>query len=126
MSDEPQTAPSDPGGRRAAVSNAIVGLFKEFYGKGPTAAKTYFNDDWVFCVLEGGLTRNEETFLEHGKHELVRGVRLEFQAIMRDRMLGEVQAIVGRRVLTYHSQILFDPVRFVEMFLCEPPLPVGQ
>jgi uncharacterized protein YbcI len=118
-------APSDPGGRRAAVSNAIVGLFKEFYGKGPTAAKTYFNDDWVFCVMEGGLTRNEETFLAAGKFELVRGVRLEFQEIMRDQVVGEITAIVGRRVLTYHSQVLFDPVRFVEMFLLEP-LPDGQ
>jgi uncharacterized protein YbcI len=117
--------PLDPGGRRAAVSNAIVGLFKEFYGKGPTAAKTYFNDDWVFCVMEGGLTRNEETFLAAGKAELVRAVRLEFQEIMRDRILGEVQAIVGRRVLTYHSQVLFDPIRFVEIFLLEP-LPDGQ
>ncbi|WCB95616.1 hypothetical protein DSM104299_04365 [Baekduia alba] len=114
------TSSVDPGGRRAAISNAIVGLFKEFYGKGPTAAKTYFNDDWVFCVMEGGLTRNEETFLAAGKHDLVRGVRLEFQEIMRDRITGAVAEIVGRPVLTYHSQVLFEPVRFVEMFLLEP------
>jgi uncharacterized protein YbcI len=118
-------APLDPGGRRAAVSNAIVGLFKEFYGKGPTAAKTYFNDDWVFCVMEGGLTRNEETFIEAGKEQLVREVRLEFQEIMRDRILEAVQTIVGRHVRTYHSQVLFDPVRFVEIFLLEA-LPDGQ
>lgn len=118
-------APSDPGGRRAAVSNAIVGLFKEFYGKGPTAAKTYFNDDWVFCVMEGGLTRNEETFLAAGKQELIRNVRLEFQDLMRDRILAEVAGIVEREVLTYHSQVLFEPVRFVEMFLLAP-LPQGQ
>jgi hypothetical protein len=30
-----------------------------------------------------------------------------------------------RPVLTYHSQVLFEPVRFVEMFLLEP-LPPGQ
>ncbi|HEY6763020.1 MAG TPA: Na-translocating system protein MpsC family protein [Baekduia sp.] len=124
MTDAP--GPNDPaGGRRAAVSNAIVGLFKEFYGKGPTSAKTYFNDDWVFCVMEGGLTRNEETFLAAGKADLVRQVRLEFQDIMRARVTEAVEAIVERRVLTYHSQVLFDPVRFVEMFLLEP-LPPGQ
>jgi uncharacterized protein YbcI len=118
-------APTDPGGRRAAVSNAIVGLFKEFYGKGPTAAKTYFNDDWVFCVMDGGLTRNEETFIAAGEHTLVRDVRLRFQEIMRDRLVGAVEAIVERPVATYHSQVLFEPVRFVEMFLLEP-LPPGQ
>jgi uncharacterized protein YbcI len=108
------------GGKRAAVSNAIVGLFKEFYGKGPTAAKTYFNDDWVFVVMEGGLTRNEETFLAAGEHDLVRDVRLRFQEVMRDRVTQTVSSIVERPVLTYHSQVLFEPVRFVEMFLLEP------
>jgi uncharacterized protein YbcI len=118
-------APTDPGGRRAAVSNAIVGLFKEFYGKGPTAAKTYFNDDWVFCVMEGGLTRNEETLLAAGQHDLVREVRLRFQEVVHDRICGTVAAIVERPVLTYHSQVLFEPERFVEMFLLERS-PPGQ
>ena len=110
----------DPGGQRAAVSNAMVGLKKEFYGKGPTAAKTYFNDDWVFTVLEGGLTRNEETLLSAGDHELVRTVRLRFQDVMSTTICSVVGEIMGRKVLTYHSQILFDPVRTVEMFLLEP------
>jgi len=38
---------------RQQVSNAMVGLKKEFYGKGPTEAKTYINDNYVFCVLKG-------------------------------------------------------------------------
>lgn len=115
----------DPGEQRAAIANAIVALFKEFYGKGPTAAKTYFNDDWVFVVLDDGLTRNEETLVAHGEHELVRTVRLRFQEAMTDRMTGAVTQITGRRVLTYHSQLLLDPVHSVEMFLLEP-LPGGQ
>jgi uncharacterized protein YbcI len=115
----------DAGGRRAAISNALVGLKKEFYGKGPTAAKTYFNDDWVFVVLEGGLTRNEETLLEAGEEMLVRQVRLRFQEAMTKTICGAVEEIVGRRVLTYHSQVMFDPARTVEMFLLEP-LPDGH
>jgi uncharacterized protein YbcI len=115
----------DTGGRRAALSNALVGLKKEFYGKGPTAAKTYFNDDWVFVVLEGGLTRNEETLLKAGEQRLVREVRLRFQETMTTTICGAVEEITGRRVLTYHSQIMFDPVRTVEMFLLAP-LPDGH
>src|SRR4051794_3140211 len=107
----------DVGGRRAAISNALVGLKKEFYGKGPTAAKTYFNDDWVFTVLEGGLTRNEETLLAAGDERLVREVRLRFQEAMTRTICGAVEEIVGRRVLTYHSQIMFEPTRAVERFL---------
>src|SRR3954465_12208971 len=115
----------DVGGRRAAISNALVGLKKEFYGKGPTAAKTYFNDDWVFTVLEGGLNRNEETLLAAGEHRLVREVRLRFQEAMTKTICGTVEELVGREVLTYHSQIMFDPVRTVEMFLLAP-VPDGQ
>jgi uncharacterized protein YbcI len=115
----------DPGGARAALSNALVGLKKEFYGKGPTAAKTYFNDDWVFCVLEGGLNRNEETLLEAGEDRLVRDVRLRFQEAMTATICGAVEDILGRKVLTYHSQIMFEPTRTVEMFLLAP-LPDGQ
>jgi hypothetical protein len=51
---------------RSEVSNAMVGLMKHFYGKGPTKAKTFLNDNYVFCVMEGGLTRNEETLIERG------------------------------------------------------------
>jgi uncharacterized protein YbcI len=115
----------DAGGKRAAISNALVGLKKEFYGKGPTAAKTYFNDDWVFVVLEGGLTRNEETLLEAGEERLVRQVRLRFQEAMTTTICGAVEEILGRRVLTYHSQVMFDPARTVEMFLLDS-LPDGH
>lgn len=115
----------DAGGKRAAISNALVGLKKEFYGKGPVAAKTYFNDDWVFTVLEGGLTRNEETLLQAGEEALVRQVRLRFQEAMTQTICGAVEEIMGRRVLTYHSQVLFEPMRCVEMFLLGP-LPDGQ
>jgi uncharacterized protein YbcI len=119
------TEARDLGGTRASISNALVGLKKEFYGKGPTAAKTYFNDDWVFTVLEGGLNRNEETLLAAGEHRLVREVRLRFQEAMTETICGAVTEIVGRDVLTYHSQIVFDPVRTVEMFLLAP-LPQDQ
>ena len=39
---------------RQQIANAMVGLKKEFYGKGPTEAKTYINDHYVFCVMKGG------------------------------------------------------------------------
>jgi uncharacterized protein YbcI len=113
-------AGSADGGQRAAVANAMVGMKKEFYGKGPVAAKAYFADDWIFVVLEGGLTRNEETLLAAGQTALVREVRLRFQEAMTETVTGAVAEIVGRRILTYHSQIMFDPVRTVEMFLLEP------
>ena len=62
-----------------ALSNTLVALMKEHYGKGPTAAKSFINDEYVLTVLEDGLTRNEETLLEAGEELLVRDYRLRFQ-----------------------------------------------
>lgn len=114
-------APSE-GGRgqlRKDISNAMVGLKKQLYGKGPTKAKTYINDNIVFCVLEGGLTRNEETLLEAGEHRLVRDYRLRFQEVVGETSTGAIERLTGCKVLTYHSQIVFEPDRAFEIFVLD-------
>src|SRR3954453_75029 len=92
---------------RSEISNAMVGLKKGFYGKGPTKAKTFLNDQYVFCVMEGGLTRNEETLLEAGQDDLVRNYRLRFQETMTKAMTEAIEELTGQNVIGYHSQIVF-------------------
>ena len=108
------------GSLRTALANAMVGLKKQYYGRGPEAAKAYVEDDYIFVVLEGGLTRNEETLLADGKPEIVRRYRLEFQETVAPSATGAVEQITGRKVVGYHSQITFDPVRAFEIFVLEP------
>jgi uncharacterized protein YbcI len=108
-------------GLRADISNAMVGLKKEFYGKGPTKAKTYINDNYVFCVLQGGLTRNEETLLAAGEEMLVRQFRLRFQEAMADATTEAVERLTGRKVIGYHSQIVFNPEFGFEIFVLDEP-----
>jgi uncharacterized protein YbcI len=121
MSAQTDTPIHDPeGSARAQISNAMVALKKQYYGRGPERAKTYLNDDYVFCVLEGGLTRNEETLLEAGEEDLIRQYRLRFQEAVSEATIGAVEEATGRRVLTYHSQIVFRPARAFEIFLLEP------
>jgi uncharacterized protein YbcI len=107
---------------RAEISNAMVGLKKDFYGKGPTKAKTFLNDNYVFCVMEGGLTRNESTLIERGHEDLVRNYRLRFQEAMEDSTVEAVQRITGRKVIGYHSQIVFNPERAFEIFVLDRPV----
>jgi uncharacterized protein YbcI len=115
------TMPEEPGGSlRMSVANAMVGMKKQFYGRGPTAAKAWILDDYVFVVMEGGLTRNEETLLADGKEDLVRSYRLSFQETVGPTTMGAVEELLGRRVLTYHSQVVFDPPRMFEIFVLEP------
>ena len=108
-------------GLRAEISNAMVGLKKGFYGKGPTKAKTYINDNYVFCVLQGGLTRNEETLLAAGEDDLVRQFRLKFQEAMAAPTVEAIERLTGRKVLGYHSQIVFDPEHAFEIFVLDGP-----
>jgi uncharacterized protein YbcI len=113
--------PDQPGGSvRAALATAMVGLKKQYYGRGPTAAKAWILDEYVFVAMEGGLTRNEETLLAVGKEDVVRSYRLAFQESMGDMTMAAVAEITGRKVLTYHSQITFDPPRAFEIFVLEP------
>src|SRR3954453_7677050 len=113
--------PDEPGGSvRAARANAMVGMKKQYYGGGPTAAKAWILDDYVFVAMEGGLTRNEETLLADGKEDVVRSYRLSFQETMGPTTTAAVEEIPGRKVLTYHSQIMFEPTRSFEIFVLEP------
>jgi uncharacterized protein YbcI len=107
------------GGRLAEVSNAIVRIFSECYGRGPTKAKTYSFDNYVFTVLEDILTTVERTLVAKGEEDLVRRVRLTFQEATADRITGEVARIVGREVVAYHSQVTFHPAMGFEIFVLE-------
>jgi uncharacterized protein YbcI len=109
------------GSMRLAISNALVGVKKQLYGKGPVKAKTYINDNYVFTVLEGGLTRNEETLIAAGEHALVREYRLRFQEAVAETITTAVAEVTGRKVLAYHSQIVFDPDRAFEIFVLDEP-----
>ena len=117
---EGSAAGEGSGSLRSAIATAMVGMKKEYYGRGPTAAKAWILDDYVFVALEGGLTKNEETLLDADKHDLVRNYRLAFQEAMTEKTCGAVEELTGRKVLSYHSQIIFRPTRSFEIFLLEP------
>ena len=71
-----------------AISDGMVALLKEYYGRGPTQAKTYYHDDLVVCLLRGGFTRVEQTLLDGGRGHAVIQQRMEFQEVMRERFAG--------------------------------------
>jgi uncharacterized protein YbcI len=105
------------GDQLAAISNAIVTIFAESYGRGPTRAKTYCFDNYVFTVLEDILTTVERTLVDNGEEDLVRTVRLSFQEATKERFTSEVARISGREVVGYHSQVTFHPAMGFEIFV---------
>jgi uncharacterized protein YbcI len=104
----------------AEISNAIVGILREYYGRGPTKAKTYIFDDYVVTVLQDILTTVEHTLVERGHQDLVREVRITFQGAVADRFKTAVADATGRRVVAYHSQVTFQPDMGFEVFVLEP------
>jgi uncharacterized protein YbcI len=114
-----------PDGRlRAALANAMIRIVHEHWGKGPTRATAYVEDDFVFCVLEEPLSTFERTLVNGGETDLVRELRLEFQEMVNDQCAEQVGALTGRRVLACHSQIVFDPDILFQIFvLGDPELP---
>ena len=77
-------------------------------------------DEYIFCAMEGGLTRNEEVLVEAGQEQAVRQYRLLFQEAMTQTVTEAIEQITGRRVVGYHSQITFKPTRAFEIFVLEP------
>jgi uncharacterized protein YbcI len=111
---------STPSEQASAITNAIVSLFREHYGRGPIKAKTFIFDDYVLTVLHETLTTAERTLVDDGKETQVREFRLAFQKTMTEQFEGRVAEITGRKVLTYQSQIAFNPEVCFEFFWLEP------
>lgn len=117
---------SDPEGRGhallARISSEMVRAQKEFFGKGPTSAKSYMLDDMLVTVMRGGLTTAEKTMLEFGHPDQVRGFRQLFENEMTERLTGSIEELTGRTVVNYQSQVMFDPDVIVELFVFDEPL----
>ena len=103
-----------------AISDGMVALLKEFYGRGPTRTKSYYEDDLVVCVLRGGFSRVEQTLLEGGRTAAVIQQRLEFQELMRERFEEVIERATGRRVIGFMSGNQQHPDMMCEVFILEP------
>jgi uncharacterized protein YbcI len=103
-----------------AISDGLVALLKEFYGRGPTQAKTYYYDDLVVCVLRGGFTRVEQTLLDGGRGQAVIEQRMAFQEVMRRRFEAVVEQATGRAVIGFMSGNQQQPDMICEVFVLSP------
>ena len=121
MTEEPNRIDfaASEGDVRTAVSEGIVALLKEYYGRGPDKAKTYVGEDMVICLLRGGFTRVEQTLLDEGHGEDVIRQRMVFQDVMRERFEEVVERATGRKVVGFMSGNQQDPDMICEVFVLE-------
>jgi uncharacterized protein YbcI len=103
-----------------ALSNAIVRLYKDHYGKGPTRARAYYQGDVITCVLRDCFTRAEHTLIASGHDDAVIDGRHRLQTALRRKFVEAVEEITGRRVIGFMSGTQLDPDMSSEVFVLEP------
>jgi uncharacterized protein YbcI len=119
--EQPGTDEERSGLMMVELSNAMVQLYKELFGRGPTKARTdYAGPDLLVSTLENSLTRIERTMAEAGEHERLRDLRMHFQYLGEDNFVAIVERITGRKVRAFVSGM--DTKRDVacELFYLEP------
>ena len=105
---------------QATISRRMVQLQKEYYGRGPTKAKTYIQGDLVVVLMRGGFNRVEETLLQEGRGDSVIQQRSDFQAVMHERYEQIIYEETGRKVIAFMSGNHQDPDLLGEMFVLAP------
>ena len=115
-----KTKPQNHGEVLTTISDGLVALLKEFYGRGPTRVKSYFEGDLVVCVLRGGFSRVEQTLLDGGRGAAVINQRMEFQEVMRKRFEAVIEDATGQRVIGFMSGNQQQPDMMCEVFILAP------
>lgn len=111
--------PPQGGSLRGNISTAIVSLYKEHYGNGPTRCRTYLEPNLVIVVLGGGYTRAEQRLFEAGRWYDVRSLRMTWQDSMETDFCNTIERLTHRKVDAFMSANRQDPDLAVELFILD-------
>ena len=90
----------------ASISNEMVSLYKEYFGRGPTRARTdWANPDTILVLLEDTLTPAERNLVRMGEHQRLRDTRMFFQYSTVQQFCEPVERLTGRKVRAFISGI---------------------
>jgi uncharacterized protein YbcI len=101
------------------LSNAMVAMHRQTYGRGPGGAKSFLSDDIAVCVLTDIFTQVERTLIEAGQADHVRRTRVLHETAIEAEYRVAVEAVLGRRVEACMSVIHVDPDVVVQTFLLD-------
>jgi len=107
--EEPEQQPTADEARTSVlmeVSNAMVRLYKEFFGRGPTLARTHWaGPNALVAFLEDTLTPAERNMVTMEEHQRLRDTRMFFQYATVREFCEPVEQITGRKVRSFLSGI---------------------
>jgi uncharacterized protein YbcI len=88
------------------IANAMVRIFKEQFGRGPTKARaSWAGPDVLVVTLENTLTPVERNLAAMGEHGRLRDLRSLFQYMSVPEFCEPVERITGRKVRAFISGI---------------------
>jgi uncharacterized protein YbcI len=122
--------PTDEGARdrgrlAASISSAVVHVFTEHTGRGPTRARTTIDGDLVVIILQDGLSKAERALVRAGKEDVVLRLRHAFQETMRDELVAAVERLTQRTVQAFMSANHTEPDAAAEIFLLDGEAPAA-
>jgi uncharacterized protein YbcI len=105
-----------------AISNEMVRVYKDQFGRGPTKVRTSWSGpDVITVVLEDTLTRAERNLVKLGEHERLRDLRMLFQYAEVGEFCEPVERITGRKVRAFISGIdTYADGLATELFVLHP------
>jgi uncharacterized protein YbcI len=116
-----QERPESHQSQTAELSNAMVKLYKEMFGRGPTKARTdYAGPDVIVSTLEDSLTPAERNMVKDGELQRLRDVRMYFQHASEEEFRAVVERITGRKVRGFVSGMDVRRDIATEVFYLEP------
>ena len=109
------------------ISNAMVRLYKDAFGRGPTKARAQFaGPDTLVVTLESSLTVAERNLVAMGEHQRLREARLFFHYALEEQLRRIVEQALGRRTMAFMSGIDTQRDVAIEVFTLEPATAIGD
>jgi uncharacterized protein YbcI len=98
--------PEHGGGVSLAISNAMVKIYKDQFGRGPTKARTHFcGPDLITVTLEDTFTPAEHNLVRMGQHQRLRDLRMYFQYASVHEFCEPIERLTGRTVRAFVSGV---------------------
>ncbi len=104
----------------ASISRRVVALLKEYAGKGPVKARTYYWGDLLVVMLSGGYTTLEQTLLGDGLSRPVIDQRAHFHEAMKGRFVEIVEQELDRDVVACMDASHHEPDFNAKVFVLAP------
>ncbi len=112
---------SQPQSMLSAISNEMVRIYKDQFGRGPTKTRTnWAGPDAVVVTLEETFTPAEHRLRELGEHQRLRDLRTLFQYADIVSFCEPIEQLTGRRVRAFLSGIDTHADVATEIFVLHP------